>query len=241
MQTREVASRLVSAFWDLLLPRDCPGCGEILRLDPVESRGFCELCWQTVIPITDPCGRCGVPGAAPLCPACRACPQPFASVRATWLYGGQLAVAIHRLKYRGAAHLARPLGALMAAGHAACPDGSSTVIVPVPLHPARLRRRGFNQAALLAREAVRAMGAGHVRYDLLHRIRDTAPLAGLGRAQRLHNVEGAFAARPEVRGRTVLLVDDVMTTGATAAACARAALEQGARQVHVLTLARAVP
>jgi ComF family protein len=112
----------------------------------------------------------------------------------------------------------------------------------VPLHPRRLRSRGFNQSTLLARAALR--GLLPLRFSLLHRVRDTPAQASLGPGARTRwtNVKGAFAARSSVvEGLCVMLVDDVATTGATASACAEALLERGASEVHLLTLARAVP
>jgi ComF family protein len=157
---------------------------------------------------------------------------------APFLYGGQLAVALLRLKYSAAGHLSRPLGRLLApslrAALAARPD---SLLVPVPLHPRRLRRRGYNQAALLAAQA--QGGPLPPASRALRRLRPTRSQAGLDRHQRLENLRGAFAATSAVRGRSVLLVDDVMTTGATARACSEALLEAGAAEVRVLVLARA--
>jgi len=117
--------------------------------------------------------------------------------------------------------------------------GSSDVLVPVPLHPRRLRERGFNQSALLAEEIGRRTGRA-VCPDALVRRRDTLPQAGLTAAARRRNVEGAFAVRrrASVAGRTVLLVDDVLTTGATAFTCARRLAEAGAAELRLLTVAR---
>ncbi len=117
-------------------------------------------------------------------------------------------------------------------------DGSD-VLVPVPLHPRRLRERGYNQAALLARELGRRTGRPHGERVLVRR-KDTAPQAGLSAAARRRNVAGAFAVRQKgfIAGRVVTLVDDVLTTGATAYACARALREAGAREVRLLSIAR---
>jgi len=157
------------------------------------------------------------------------------SVLAPLIYGGQVAEAIQRLKHRGASHLARPLGRLMRPLVPVDLD----VALPVPLHPRRLRARGYNQSALLARVACRRLLP--LRHDLLDRIRDTPAQKDLGPRQRWANVQGAFGAGRAARGLRLLLVDDVTTTGATAAACAAALLDAGALEVHLLTLARAVP
>jgi ComF family protein len=169
---------------------------------------------------------------------CRALPPPFARASAACQYGGELATAVSRLKYGGAAHVAEPLGRLLR-GTLAEVQGGVDLVVPVPLHARRHRRRGYNQAALLAASAARGTGL-EVAFRALARVRDTPAQTGLGRLERLANVRGAFEARPRaVAGRCVLLVDDVMTTGATATACAEVLLEAGAAEVRVLALARA--
>jgi len=145
-------------------------------------------------------------------------------------------VAVQRFKYQGMSSLSRPLGPLMRGMIPAL--GQQDMVVPVPLHPRRLRRRGYNQAALLARQA--AQGTGLVLcFSALVRSRDTASQASLGRRLRLRNLHRAFAAdRARVRGLRILLVDDVLTTGATARASSEALLDAGARSVSVLTLTR---
>jgi len=150
-----------------------------------------------------------------------------------------VADAIRRFKWHGLPELARPLGRLLVA-HLA--QGLPDRVVPVPLHPRRLRAREFNQAALLALFARGARGPP-VDVQLLERIRDTLPQSQLPGPARQANVRGAFrvSQRGDARGLRILLVDDVLTTGATAEACARALLEAGAREVAILTLARAVP
>ena len=165
-------------------------------------------------------------------------PPLLTTARAVLLYGGQVARAIQRLKYEGAAHLARPLGRLM---HGEIMDRIAQIdlILPVPLHPRRLVSRGYNQAGLLASEAARG-AAVPVCHGRLRRIRHTAAQTGLSKGERRANVQGAFRASG-MSGARVLLVDDVATTHCTASACALALLEAGARQVHLLTLARAMP
>src|SRR5581483_5379618 len=134
--------------------------------------------------------------------------------------------------------LATPLGRLLRGSCAPAGD----VVVPVPLHPRRLRAREFNQAALLAYAARASSRAPPVDVQALDRVRDTPPQTELGVIDRRANVRGAFRAHEDrVRGKSITLVDDVMTTGATAEACTRALLDAGAREVAVLTLARAMP
>jgi ComF family protein len=160
---------------------------------------------------------------------------------AAFVYGGAIADAITRFKYGTRPDLARPLGDLLwraVAARAGLLRGC--VVVPVPLHPVRLAERGFNQSALLARPVSRRLGAPFLPLALA-RVRDTPRQASLGREDRLGNVRGALAVRQPkgLRGRPILLVDDVRTTGATLAACTEAALEVGAGPVTTAVLARA--
>lgn len=230
--------RWFSAAVDLLLPPRCVACACILPA----AGAFCELCWQTVTEIHEACPRCALPGASTQCPACSEDHPPFVWARSAFLYGGQVIPLVHRLKYTGAAHLCRPVAGFLDPGRSATgtESGLPGLLVPVPLHPRQLARRGYNQAGLLAREVSRWTGLP-CNFVALERLRDTPSQARLDQQRRRVNVGGAFRAAPsEVRGRRILLVDDVMTTGATARACAAALLEAGAREVAVQTLARAV-
>jgi ComF family protein len=153
------------------------------------------------------------------------------------VYGAQVAVALRNIKYRGAAHACGPLGRLLTP--LLRTGGPVDLVVPVPLHPRRLRERGYNQAALLARAAIRGTGL-EICFRALRRERWTDSQAALGRAARQENLRGAFAGnRSVVSGGRILLVDDVLTTGATGIACSDALLEAGAREVQVVTVARA--
>jgi ComF family protein len=159
------------------------------------------------------------------------------------VYGGAVARAIVRMKYESRPDLARPLGDLLWRAlepHATSLRGS--IVVPVPLHPSRLAERGFNQSALLARRLARRLGAPFAARGLA-RTRETLQQASLDRAARVDNVAGAFDLRGArgvslVRGRAVVLVDDVMTTGATLDACERVLADGGATRVHRIVLAR---
>jgi ComF family protein len=167
------------------------------------------------------------------CGACRSRAPMFVLARAPFLHGGALAEAIHALKYEGREELARPLGMLFEAVERPRVD----LICPLPLHPARLVRRGYDQAALLAREAARRFALPFAH--LLERARATPPQVGRDRPARARNVRGAFRALKGVQGRAICLIDDVLTTGATAGEAARALYEGGARRVEVRTLSRA--
>lgn len=206
---------------------------------------MCDDCWRAVVPLTPPlCSRCSEPipawRAADLararCARCRRGGGRVSRLAAAGAYEGTLRAAVHALKYDGRRTLARRLGALMReAGSDLLGDADG--VVPVPLHAARLRTRGFNQAADLAR------AVGLPVAPVLRRTRATDPQADLPAARRHGNVRGAFAVAPAIRqwtGGVLVLVDDVSTTGATLEACAAALLEAGAAEVRALTAARAV-
>jgi ComF family protein len=193
------------------------------------------------------CRLCGVPlGGRAVSERCQTCarrPPAFAAARAAALYlpaaagRNSVAAAVHNLKYRGRRHVAEALGALLAERY---PFADRALLVPVPLHVRRLRARGFNQALLLARALGRRRGLA-VAPRVLVRTRATLAQPGLAAAERLENVRDAFAVRAPgaVARRRVVLVDDVLTSGATAAACARALLAAGAARVDVYTVGRA--
>jgi ComF family protein len=233
---------------DLVFPALCPVCGR--RSDDRVHRPFCAACW-TALPLwTDAgCPGCarrfvGLP-AGESCEACRGAPPPFEWVRAVGAYRDGLRAAIHALKFRGRVAVATPLAALLAErgaaliGMAAAAPAPIDAVVPVPLHPVRFAERGFNQAELLAAPCARAWGRP-LATGALVRTRPTRPQTELDAAERGANVAGAFAVRrpAALAGRRVLLVDDVLTTGATARAAARALREAGAAAVGVLVLAR---
>jgi ComF family protein len=167
--------------------------------------------------------------------------------RSYGLYTGNLRKAILQLKFYGREYLGHRLGALLARAFEALPEPDSAIVVPVPLHPSRRRQRGFNQAELLARGLVRRLrkeGRGlQLVAGSLSRVRATLPQVGLSVSARRENVSGVFSvSRPEqVRNRTVVVIDDVMTTGATLSACAAALKRAGASRVLALSLARATP
>ena len=172
-----------------------------------------------------------------LCALCRRGVQGFDAAYSFGFYEDALRELIHVFKYDRVQSLAQPLGRLLAL---AMPrDGSFDLIVPMPLHWRKRWRRGFNQSGLLAREIARRSGVSSV--NALKRVRDTRAQAGLTNAKRRLNVSGAFRVKrgDGLKGKSVLLIDDVLTTGATAASCARALKMAGAARVTLLTLARA--
>jgi len=221
-----------AALLDLLYPPRCAACGE-----PVPGGvPFCATCADAIDPVPPGCARCGLPGPDPICGGCYAAPPAFGGVQAGGLYGGPLADAIQALKYGARPAVARPLGAWLA-GRVALPPGA--VLVPVPLGRRRRISRGYDQAALLAGHLARASGRPRL-LGALRRQRETPPQVGRTRAERARNVAGAFVpGGRRVAGLDVVLVDDVVTTGATADAAAAALRAAGARSVTVVALARA--
>lgn len=236
--------RLSAAALDALLPPHCLTCDAAVQ----EQGGLCAACFRTLSFVSAPfCGRCGVPFAhegegatAGLCPRCAEHPPAFDTARAALRYDAGAQRLILPFKHADRTELAAPLARQMARAGAAL-LARAELIAPVPLHRLRLFRRRYNQAALLARRLSRLSGRPCAP-DLLVRTRSTPPLGGLGAAERAAVLEGAFALRPgaaaRVNGRRVLLVDDVMTSSATAEACARALLAGGAAAVDVLAAAR---
>jgi ComF family protein len=232
------------AALDLVFPARCPVCETALgpgRRDPL-----CRLCWDAIERIRAPlCATCGLPFptfaprpavVAGCCGACSAVRPPFDWARAGGVYAGPLREAVQHLKFARRPALARPLAALALEQWAAWVPHVDAVL-PVPLARARERERGFNQATLLAERVARGLGT-RLESRWLARARDTAPQTDLDVAARRSNVQGAFVASSAVAGFDVVVVDDVLTTGATASECARVLRAAGARSVGVLTVAR---
>lgn len=207
--------RLIAGGLDLLYPPRCAGCGR------VDTR------W---------CARCADALAAEALAVQQQRLPPLRGLAATGVHAGKLQQAVHALKYAGALELTAPLGSRLVAALTAL-QWTIDIIIPVPLHTARQRERGYNQAQQLGDHVAQVLGISCDPSALL-RWRDTPPQVGLNRAQRQANMHGAFKPLGSLSG-TVLLIDDVFTTGATLQACARAAREAGAHAVYGLTVTAA--
>ena len=228
------------ALLNALLPPQCLACNAV-----VDSAGaLCADCFSRVTFVTAPqCEVCGLPFETPVigeavCGACIKDPPAYGRARAVFVYDGESRGLVLKLKHGdrtdAAAHLARWMQRTGAALLAEC-----DVIVPVPLHRWRLLMRTYNQAALLANNLGRLTGK-HVAVDALVRVKATPSQGGLSATARRRNVGGAFSIRrpAQIAGKRVLLIDDVLTTGATADACTRVLRDSGARSIDVLVLAR---
>jgi ComF family protein len=232
----------------LVFPLPCGGCGR--PAGPIFSGSFCRTCLGTLQPLAPPfCSICGLPiqvltpmtSGPVICGPCRTAPPAYQALRAFGAYEGVLRAMIHRFKYGGIEPAGRMIGRLMA-DHFRClaRDQAIDWIVPVPLHRKKEKARGFNQAAYLARVLASSRCLKRPLKGVLVKTRETAPQSGLDRRARRKNVRRAFALKKQhaVRGRRILLIDDVMTTGATIEECAHVLLAGGARSVRVLTAAR---
>jgi|CXWL01.1.fsa_nt_gi ComF family protein len=217
---------------DLLFPPQCAICR-------ASGSVFCEYCVAVLRLAEGPrCERCWDDlKRGSLCHHCTEAPPAFTSVRAPFAFDDTSRQLVHLLKYQGLTSLAEPMGGLMSGR---LPEGRIDLIVPVPLHPRRQRSRGYNQSLLLARQIARETG---IPLDprAARRVRPTKPLAqSMDRHERRTIVHGAFAADlTRVADRSILLVDDVVTTGATLQACSLALLEAGASAIHAVAFVRA--
>ncbi len=227
--------RLASSLFSLLYPSTCPVCKK--PSDTVSYAPICADCWFSIKKYKGPsCRLCAIPLASEhsrVCGDCLRKPPPFSAVLNYGLYSGALSEAIHLLKFTGVKRLARPLGNLLLELPIPRMDG----IVPVPVTGRTLRDRGFNQTLLIAKVLSKRLQIP-LRMDILFKTRETPPQIGLGAKERAVNLRNSFKARGRLHEMRLLLIDDVMTTGATARECAKTLKKAGADEVMVITLAR---
>lgn len=240
---RHMLARVARLVLDIALPTLCVSCRE-----PVDGEGVCATCWAKLSFIEPPyCPRLGIPfvydpGPDMLSMEAIASPPAYHRARAAVRYDDVARTLVHSLKYQDRTDLAPAMGRWMArAGRTLLTEAD--MLVPVPLHWRRAWRRRYNQSGALAKVIERQSGV-KVNADVLRRVRATEQQIGLSRAQRATNVQGAFQVsadrQSEVQGRKIVLIDDVLTSGATLDACARALLRAKAAQVDALVFARVV-
>lgn len=229
------------------LPADCAACGVPLTTDPVPL--FCTACWDTIAPLwLVGCSQCDRPLPSPValtyspthrCHHCSVRPPAYVKAWTLYPYLPPLQDAICLFKYRGKVSLAKHLGRLML--EVLPPALEADLVMPVPLHPSRLREREFNQSLLLADHVATHLGLS-LSYTNLVRTIPSAPQSTLSRKERIKNLRQAFAVRRPslIAKKRVLLIDDVFTTGTTVHECAKVLRTAGAEAVSVLTLARTI-
>ena len=239
------AKDIVSGIADMLFPPTCPACGTVLIHDT--EHPFCRECLSTIHVTSTPlCTSCGLPFTAPegsnhLCEECILSPPPFSIARSLGKYEAALLDTIHLFKYHGKISVGEDLGRMMAtASYDSLVIQDYSLIIPVPLHPKRLRERGFNQSLILARQ-ISNMFSIPLDFTTLRRTVRTQAQVNLSRQERSANVRGAFAVtdRSRIEDKKILLIDDVYTTGSTVKECSRLLEKNGAEEVAVLTMARA--
>lgn len=241
-QPGATAHRLAQACLDALLPPLCLSCG-----GRVGTNGaLCPECWKSIAFISSPlCQTCGKPFNIPLvndsvCPECEETPHAFASARAAFIYDAASRNIVLGFKHGDRTHAAQALACWMVRAGECCLK-EADVIAPVPLHRWRLFKRRYNQSALLANCIARTTKK-QACMQALSRTRATQSQGHLNHKERRNNVAGAFMVperqKPKIRNATIVLIDDVMTTGATLDECAKTLLAAGAKKVHALTLAR---
>lgn len=235
MADMTIMHKLAFSLLSALYPSDCPVCKK--PSDDIYYAPVCKECWSNIRRYAGPCCRvCATPLVSEysiICGECLGHPPPFKEVLSFGIYSGALSEAVHLLKFSRLKRLARPLGKLLLELPVPGADG----IVPVPVTGRTLRQRGFNQTLLLSR-----IVSKHFRIplymDMLYKRKETLPQIGLGAKERLSNLKGVFGVQGDLTGMSLILLDDVMTTGATAKECSKSLKKAGAKDVTVVTLAR---
>jgi ComF family protein len=229
------ARQLAGTFFDFIFPPTCAICRK-------EGYLFCDDCRLDIQWIKEPiCEKCGRLQKRPIpqCSACMQHPPPLQQIRAAVMFAPPIQPLIHKLKYENMFGLAPVLAQLMVQAWSLW-QTEVDLVVPIPLHPKRRQKRGYNQSEKLAQYFCFSLGFRQAAKGL-QRIRDTQPQVGLNATDRLQNVQAAFEALQEiVEGKTVLLIDDVCTTGATLSAASESLMKAGAKSVSAYCLARAM-
>lgn len=227
----------LSRLLNLFFPSFCPICSQ--RSDSYKYNPICSQCWAAIQKYTGPaCRVCGVPtvsGQTTICSTCLEIRHPFSKILYYGLYEGALRRAVHLLKFNRIKRLASPISKLLLE----LPIPKSDLIIPVPLHLKRLREREFNQTALIGYYFSRELKIPLIVNNLI-KTKETPPQTFLNRKERLRNVKKAFSAHG-ISGSDVILIDDVITTGATVRECSEALIKSGAKSVTVIALAHSTP
>lgn len=227
----------LSQLLNLFFPSRCPLCFN--NSDAFQFSPICSFCWAGIDKYIGPaCKICGIPSISEqtsICGECLKTKQPFSRIIYYGLYDSSLKKAIHLLKFRGIKRLAKPLSRLLLE----LPIPESDLIIPVPLHLKKLREREFNQTALIGSWLSKELNIP-IKIDNLFKIKETPPQTMLRRKERLENMKNAFFATG-VMNADILLIDDVITSGATVRECSKSLMQKGAKSVTVLALAHSRP
>ncbi len=227
---------MLNKFLNILFPESCPVCKK--PSGDHKTAPICAECWDGIAPYNGPiCRTCGKPlvsDASIECSACIIGKPAFKQARSFGLYDGTLKEAINILKYHKIKRLSKPLSAIILRTGIAGIDA----VLPVPLYKKRLRHREFNQSALLAKYLAGSISVP-LAIDCLVKVRDTMPQVGLSAQEREKNIKNAFEVRDKkfIQGKTLMLVDDVITTGATVRECSKQLKKAGAKDIYVIALA----
>ena len=219
---------------DALYPQKCPFCGKI------EKQRICSECRKKIRPVQEPrCTKCGKPirdTQKEYCYDCTVIRHEFTEGRSIWIHKEPVSLAIYALKYQNRRIYAKAFGEEMGEQYGwYLREKKVNLIVPIPLHRKKLRARGYNQAQLLA-EALGRVTEIPVEEDVLVRIKNTKPLKQLNDKERRRNIRGAFSVKKNVWAKTIVLIDDIYTTGSTLDEAARVLLKAGAEKVYFLTI-----
>ncbi|GER93367.1 ComF family protein [Dissulfurispira thermophila] len=228
----------VSKLLNIFFSAKCPICGN--ESDYHLYNPFCTRCWRGIERYSGPaCNICGMPTTSNLSTICELClkkPPAFSKVLYYGIYDGALKEAIHLLKFNGVKRLSGPLSLMLSELPIPKADG----IIPVPLHPNRLYKREFNQTASISRHLSKNLKIP-LMIDVLKKIKETPPQTDVSGKERFKNIRNAFKVCREINGMNLLLIDDVITTGATIRECSKVLIKAGAKSVVVIALARSMP